>query len=160
MSERTLQEQQALYAELLIKLGVNLQPDQSMRLSCELEHAEFTRMVVAAAYRAGARYVQVDWLDSPVERERLVHSAAEYLDNFPAYEVTRHRQMLDEGWARLSLVGPAHPDALEDADPARMRRVGMARSKKLEFYMQGVGDLGLGAGRDDLGVEALLIFGG
>ncbi len=138
MSERTLQKQQALYAELLIKLGVNLQPGQCLRLSCELEHADFTRAVVAAAYQAGARYVQVDWLDSPVTRDRLLYSEEGYLDTYPEYEVARHRQMLDEGWARLSLVGPAHPDALDAVDPARMRRAGMARSKKLEFYVQGV----------------------
>jgi len=138
MSERILQEQQTLYAELLIKLGVNLQPGQSLRISSELEHAPFTRQVVAAAYQASARYVQVDWIDTPITRARLLNSADEYLDAFPDYEVARHRQMLDEGWARLSLVGPAHPDALEDADPARMRRAIMARSGKLEFYMQGV----------------------
>jgi ATP phosphoribosyltransferase regulatory subunit len=35
----------------------------------ELGHAEFVRLAVAEAYRAGAAYVHVDWQDAPTLRE-------------------------------------------------------------------------------------------
>lgn len=129
-------EQQAPYAELLIRIGVNLQPGQSLRVGGELAHAEFVRLVVAAAYRAGARYVHVDWTDSPLVVNRIRYGKAEDLDFFPQYEVQRHRQMVDEAWPRLSLVGPAFPDIYADVDPAAMRRLSEVRMKQLRFSMQ------------------------
>jgi aminopeptidase len=124
------------YAELLIRIGVNLQPGQSLRVGGELAHADFIRTVTAAAYRAGARYVHVDWTDTPLARNRLLYSQLESLDFVPEYEVQRHRQMVDEHWARLALVGPEFPDLLQDVEPATMRRVSEARVQALRFYMQ------------------------
>ena len=133
-----LEQQQATYAQLLIKIGVNLQPGQSLRVSGELEHRKFIRAVVTEAYKAGARYVQVDWSDTPTTKARLVHSQPDYLAYVPDYIVARHHQMVDEQWARLSLTGDEFPDLLEDVDPVVMRRAGMARAKKLKFYSQAV----------------------
>lgn len=132
----TLNERQIHYAELLIRTGVNLQPGQSLRLGAELAHADFVRIVAAAAYQAGARYVHVDWNDTPLQRARFQYSQPGDLDFFPEYEVQRHRQMVDERWARLALVGPEFPDLLSDVDPGAMRRVSQVRIQKLRFYMQ------------------------
>lgn len=134
----TIQEQQQTYADLLIRVGLNLQPGQSLRVSGELAHCDLVRRVVDAAYRAGARYVHVDWLDDPVVRSRLQQSAPEHLDYYPDYEVARHQQMVDEGWARLSLVGPEFPNLFDDVDPGRLRQVTAARLKRVKFYMQAV----------------------
>ncbi len=132
----TLAKQQQTYAELLVTTGLNLQPGQSLRVGAELAHRDFVRAVAEAAYRMGAPYVHVDWGDTPLVKARLVHSKPDLLTYFPDYEVARHRQMVDEGWARLALVGPEFPDLLNDVDPAAMRAVAMTRSQKLKFYMQ------------------------
>jgi aminopeptidase len=124
------------YAQLLIRIGVNLQPGQSLRIGGELAHADFIRRVAAQAYRAGARYVHVDWNDAPLARARLLHSTPDALDFLPAYEVARHQQMVDERWPRLALVGPEFPDLLNDVDPAAIRRTSDARMKALRFYLQ------------------------
>ncbi len=43
----------------------------------ELEHAELVRLVTAHAYQAGARYVHVDWTDTPTTKPQrlLLHEA-------------------------------------------------------------------------------------
>ena len=130
------EEELRRYAEVLVKLGVNLQPGQSLRIGAELEHAPFVRIVTEEAYRQGAPYVQVDWADTPLARARMQYSSAENLSYFPEYEVAKARQMVDEGWARLALVGNEFPDLLKDVDPAAMRTVAVTRSQKLKFYMQ------------------------
>lgn len=129
----TLQER---YAELLIRTGLNLQPGQSLRMGAELAHAGFVRQVVATAYQAGARYVHVDWVDTPLTRARLLYSEPDALDYVPEYEIARHRQMVDESWPRLALVGPEFPDLLSDVDPGAMRRAQEARVRALRFYIQ------------------------
>lgn len=57
---------QSQYAQLIIKAGVNLQPEQGLSVRAELEHAPFVRRLVAAAYQAGAKYVYVQWDDDPI----------------------------------------------------------------------------------------------
>lgn len=132
----TLESQLERYADLLINSGVNLQAGQSLRIGAELEHAEFVRLVTAAAYRAGARYVHVDWSDTPTVKQRLLYSEADYLDFLPQYEIVRHEQMVDESWARLALTGDAYPDIYDDVDPTHIRRVAQVRAQKLKFYTQ------------------------
>ena len=45
------------YAKLIIRTGVNLQKGQLAILNAPIENAEFARMVLEEAYRAGARDV-------------------------------------------------------------------------------------------------------
>jgi len=130
------QSQIERYAELLIRTGLNLQPGQSLRIGAELEHAPFVRIATAAAYKAGARYVHIDWDDAPSKKQRLLHSEPQYLEFFPAFEVARHQEMVDDTWARLALVGDAHPDLYDDVDPAAMMTVAKVRSQKIKFYSQ------------------------
>jgi aminopeptidase len=125
-----------MYAELLIRRGVNLQPGQSLRIGAELEHADLVRRVTSAAYRAGARYGHVDWADTPTTKQRLLHSQAEYLEFIPGYEITRHQEMVNDTWARLALTGDAYPDLYDDVDPSRLRKIGQVRAQKLRFYSQ------------------------
>ena len=51
------------YAELVVKVGVNVQPGQVLIVNAPIETVELTRHIVAKAYDAGAKYVQVDWED-------------------------------------------------------------------------------------------------
>ena len=134
--EQALSEAHRLYAEALVQFGLNLQPGQSLRIGAELEHASFVRLVVEEAYRHGAKLVSVDWNDTPLARARMKYSKAEYLDYFPEFEIGKHRQMIDERWARLAIVGNQFPDLLNDVDPSVMRTVALTRSQKLKFYMQ------------------------
>ena len=133
---KSLKEQQEEYANIIVQIGLNLQAGQSLRLSAELAHAELTRLVVDAAYRAGARYVHVEWGDDPTTRSRLVHGQPDDVEYVPDYEEARFQQMADEQWCRLALVGSEFPNLFDDADPVLMRKYKMARSKSVKPYMQ------------------------
>lgn len=129
-----LDHQLSAYADLLVQCGVNLQPGQALRIGAELEHVDFVRLVTAAAYRAGALYVHIDWTDTPTAKQRLLYSQPDYLDFLPAFEVARHQEMVDDTWARIALTGDAYPDIFDDVDPLRIRRISLARAQKLKFY--------------------------
>ena len=123
------------YATLLIHTGVNLQPGQSLLISAELAHAEFVRMAVQAAYKAGARYVHVQWNDAPTAHALLEFGDVDAVE-FPAYEVTRHRQMVDEGWARLAITGDEFPNLYDDIDPSAIRTWSIKRRRAIKFYQE------------------------
>ena len=56
-------------------------------------------------------------MTAPTLRALLKNADVERVE-LPTYEVTRHCQMVDERWARLALVGPDFPFALDDVDLA------------------------------------------
>lgn len=51
------------YANLAVRIGVNLQRDQKLFISSPVEAAEFTRLLAKKTYEAGARDVYVQWND-------------------------------------------------------------------------------------------------
>ena len=128
-------DQMTRYAELLLRTGLNLQPRQGLLIRGELAHAELVRLLVAEAYRLGASNVHVDWVDSLTTRATLQNADLEAW-TLPAYEVARHRQMTDERWARLALVGPEFPFAFDDVDPQQTRTWSVKRSRAIKFYTE------------------------
>ncbi len=81
MNDQLLAQQRA-YADLIIRVGVNLQPDQAVAIRAELGHREFVRLLTAVAYDAGASHVEVLWLDPLVNKIR--YQPAGQQDSFPA----------------------------------------------------------------------------
>lgn len=59
------------YAELAVKVGVNIQPNQQLYIAASLEAAPLVRLIVKKAYETGAKQVFVDWNDDEVSRLRF-----------------------------------------------------------------------------------------
>ena len=117
MNDHLLAQQRA-YADLIIHSGINLQPGQSIHVRAELGHREFVRILAAAAYDAGARHVEVLWIDPLVNKVRFQHVQPEYLGFLPEFEVARaNRDRYLVAYDRLNrtielAVGRADPDRL------------------------------------------------
>lgn len=107
------------FADLVVEVGSNVQPGQDVELIADIGTEEAVRAVAAAAYRRGARFVDVLWFDVLVKRERLLHAALDTLDYVPPEFASRMRRLGDERGARIWIQGNPHPRALADIDPAR-----------------------------------------
>jgi aminopeptidase len=55
------------YAELVVRVGANVQPDQEVIIGGLVEHAPVARAIARQAYLAGARRVTVDYQDLHVQ---------------------------------------------------------------------------------------------
>ncbi|NGQ94126.1 aminopeptidase [Brevibacillus sp. SYP-B805] len=106
------------YAQLALKVGVNLQAGQTLVIRAPITTAEFVRTAVKAAYEAGARQVYVDWEDDQVRRLRVLHAPQESLAQFPAWKAEMLEQYAREGAAFLTVVS-RNADLLKGADPQR-----------------------------------------
>ena len=109
-------------AEVAVRVGANVQPGQVVSISSELGKEELTRLLAAAAYRAGARYVDVTYFDVHVKRARLLHAPEETLDYVPPWLGQRLLSLGELRGARLSLAGPVAPGVLDDVDQRRAGR--------------------------------------
>src|SRR5439155_19274088 len=61
-------------AELAVAVGANVQPDQIVAVGAYLGQEDMARAVAAAAYRRGARFVDVTYFDPYVKRARIAHA--------------------------------------------------------------------------------------
>ena len=59
------------YAELAVRVGANVAPGQLVDVSGYLAHAPLIRAITRAAYKAGARYVDVRYIDQHVRRSMI-----------------------------------------------------------------------------------------
>jgi aminopeptidase len=130
-----LEQLQRAYAELVVRLGVNLQPDQCVLISAEIIARDFVVLLSDACYGAGAKYVHIQWSEPKTARSRMRNIADEHVEYLPEYEVQRFEQYVRERWARIAVTGEEFPDILEDVDPQRMRRAVAGRSQKIKAYV-------------------------
>ena len=125
------------YAELAVKVGVNLQQGQHVVVQGLVEHAPFMREVVRAAYEAGARWVGVDYGDNHARKAMIEKADEEVLSWTPPYLLDRYRFLMDNKAAVINIAGDPEPDLMAGLDP---QRVGKARMLDLaELHFKSVG---------------------
>jgi aminopeptidase len=116
------------YAELIVQIGANVQPGQTVEVIARIEHAHVARAVARAAYRAGAAFVDVGYSDQHVRRAMIEHAADDVLSWTPPWLLERAKHFGDANAAIVALVGDAEPELLSDLPG---ERVGKARMKEL-----------------------------
>lgn len=122
------QELMRRYAELAVKVGVNIEKGQDVFVLGLVEHAPFIREIVNAAYDAGARYVGVEYGDQHVRRAMIENVDEELLSWTPPYVLQRAQWSIDNRAAEIVITGDPEPDLMADLDP---QRVGRARMLEL-----------------------------
>lgn len=118
---RSFAENVQKYAELVVKLGVNIQPGQDLVISVDTGLEEVVHTIIRAAYEAGARNVYVDWRDPHVDLLRFLHAPDEAFEAsaYPAWKAKDHGEHAERGAAFLNIFAP-NPDIFSQADPARV----------------------------------------
>lgn len=107
------------YAELVIKVGVNVQPGQNLMIFAPIETVKFTRLLAAKAYAAGAKYVHVDWEDEQLARIRYKNATDESLSYYPQWLADMMERFGDEGGAVLRIKVP-DPELLRGIPSAKV----------------------------------------
>ena len=107
------------YADLLVGFGANVQEGQVVAIGAEPGKEEVARALAEAAYRRGAKFVDVSYFDLYVKHARLKHAATETLDFVPSWYGERILALGDQRCARIALSGPVAPGLMDDIDPAR-----------------------------------------
>jgi aminopeptidase len=121
-----IDERLEAYADLAVRVGANVQEGQTVFLNTQVEHAPLARALTRAAYRAGARYVDVRYRDDHVRHAMIELGPDEALTHSPEWMKQMIRAM--EGGAQLWTTGDPEPELMNDLDG---ERVGRARQKEL-----------------------------
>ena len=118
-----IDERLEAYADLAVRVGANVQEGQTVFLTTQVEHAPLARALTRAAYRAGARYVDVRYRDDHVRHAMIGLGPDEALTHSPEWMKQLYRAM--EGGAQLWTTGDPEPELMNDLDGERVGRARM-----------------------------------
>jgi aminopeptidase len=110
------------YADISIKVGLNLQPGQRLILhhlrygGVPIQTAPLVRVLAANAYQAGASLVDVLWRDDDIKLIRFDHAPKDSFQEYPSWQAEGILEVIENGGAMLT-VNANDPDLLEGQDP-------------------------------------------
>ncbi len=121
------------YADLLVRVGINIQKDQTLVVNSPIECAEFTRVVTKKAYEAGAREVFVRWNDELTEKMKYELASDDIFDEFPQWATDMFNFYADTD-ATFLTISASDPELMKDIEPKRISRQNKVRNKALNYY--------------------------
>jgi aminopeptidase len=108
------------YAELVVRVGANVQPDQEVFLFAAVEHHDLARALTRQAYRAGASYVHVLYSDMHARKAMIELGPDAALTYSPGWLKEFARSMT--GNAMIATTGDPEPDLMAGVDGERIGR--------------------------------------
>jgi len=131
------------YAEVILKIGLRLQPGQRLLIGwpasglygVPLELAPLVRKITVQAYDMGAKLVDVLWNDDQMRLIRFQHAAPETLEEFPEWRSYAAIEAAKAADAVLR-ISAQDPGLLVDQDPDLISRFNAANARHIAPFSQ------------------------
>jgi aminopeptidase len=131
-----------IYAELAVKVALNLQPGQRLMIfgplangGASLEAAPLAREIAAAAYRAGSPLVETLYGDEAQQSIRFKHAPRESFGTFSAWLPQALSDHVRAGHAVLS-ISANDPDLLQGQSPELVSTLLQATSREMRTFRE------------------------
>lgn len=121
------------YAELIARLGVNVQPGQAVIIRSEPEQMEFLEMLTEQCYLAGASKVTVEWRCQALQKLDIKYQSDEVLGRVEPWEEQRLKEKSEKLPANIYLDSD-DPDGLAGIDQDKWAKAQQARYKVTKPY--------------------------
>lgn len=134
------------YADVLVKVGLNIKAGQRIMVSASITGdpvvRQLTHYAVAAAYQAGARFVKVRWLDSELTKIRLENAPDDSFTEIDEWAYNAREDITREGGGYLVIYGE-DPDLLAGQDQEKMKTMQRAVGERFRSISR-LSDQGFG----------------
>ncbi|MFB5265551.1 aminopeptidase [Paenibacillus enshidis] len=121
------------YAELAVRIGVNVQQGQTLVVHAPISAAEFVRLIVKEAYTAGSSLVKVNWSDETVTRLQYEMAPDETFEIPPKWYAAEMTELVENGGAVLHVLAE-DPDLLAGIPSGRIQASQRVRATALAKY--------------------------
>ncbi|MFF2483391.1 aminopeptidase [Paenibacillus sp. NPDC058071] len=121
------------YAELIVRVGANVQEGQEVFINGSVEIAGLVRLVAAKSYEAGASNVHVDWSDETLTRLKYEKGAEELFSKYPEWEKAKRDDFVARRAVFISIVSSS-PDLLKGIDSKRISSFQKASGQALQNF--------------------------
>ncbi|MEW6086510.1 MAG: aminopeptidase [Chloroflexota bacterium] len=131
MTEQEFDQLLSKYADVVVRIGLNLRKGQRLLLRGILDDAPLMRKVAESAYKAGAVYVEPIYTDERITRIRFEHADPESLTEVPDWMVKRYEEYYERMDAELA-ISSSDPELLSGIDPDLIAKNRKASAQKFE----------------------------
>jgi len=121
------------YAEVILKIGLNLQKDQILFVRAPIETKELVEVITDLAFDLGAFDVYIKWNDEITNKIRLKKASEKALQEVPSWEVSALKDLLDKKAAFLTILG-GDPDIYKDVPPQKIGVAVKARNIAMKEF--------------------------
>ena len=125
------------YADLIIKVGVNLQKGQGLEIACPVEKNQVAEELTKAAYEFGAKIVRVRWSNENIDRLNYLNADVEDLKDIPKWFVDSKNDLVERGFCYVA-VSADDPSAFKDVPAQKIGEVARVRAKALKKFSDSV----------------------
>ena len=126
----------ARYAAAVVRDCLGTRPGDLVAVHGEPAHRPLAAAIVDAAYRAGARYVDLLYVDGAAKRSRIAHADVETLGYMPPWHAARMRHLLAQDASIVSITGESEPGLMGALDPAKAARERTGRLPGQPVYIR------------------------
>lgn len=128
MNHPTFQQELGRYADVIVQVGLNLQPGQRLVIRADVQCAPLVRAVSRAAYKVGSPFVDVLWFDEQLALIRSQNAPSGSFHELAAWIPAVISEHLRADGALLSIRGDT-PGLLGGEDPEAVSTMMRAAAK-------------------------------
>ncbi len=125
------------YADLVLKIGVNLQKGQGLEIACPVSEREVAEEFAKAAYEAGAKIVRVRWNDEEIDRLGYNHAELSALTDIPKWFVDGKNDLVKNNFCYIA-ISAENPKAFAEVDHEKLSKAAAARAFALKKFSSAI----------------------
>lgn len=123
------------YAILAVKMGVNLQSNDTLVINSPIDCSEFARAIAESAYNVGAKNVIVHYNDQKLQKITLNNSSIESLSDVPNWLAESYNSYAKDGASFIS-ISSSDPDAFKGVPVEKIAATQKAKQLALKEYYE------------------------
>lgn len=128
----TLQKQKQ-FAELAVRIGVNMQKGQEVVIDSDVACQDFARLIAEQAYAHGAKLVTMLWSDEKISRLSYDYASTETLCDVPQYIIQRNKYFIEHNCCLIKIAA-GNPNIFKGVAQDKLGKVSAARSTALKEF--------------------------
>lgn len=122
------QKQLENFAELAVRVGANMQPNQEVVIRCDVQCKDFAHLIAEKAYQFGAKRVHMQWRDEVLGRISMLNASKEVLCEVPDYLIAQNKYYIEHKVCLIS-ISAGDPNILKGCDPDKLAASNLATLK-------------------------------
>lgn len=125
------------YAKLVVTVGVNVQKDQEVSIVASTNQVKFAEKLVEESYKAGAKYVNVEWANDNITKMKYKYQEQEVLNEIRGSKIAELEEMVDRLPCKIHVVD-ADPDFLNGIDTKKIANMRQSQYPTLKKYREAI----------------------
>ena len=130
---RSFEENKRIYAELILKFGLNIQKGQNLIIKAPIEVYDFVKILTEIAYKLWVKHILYRWWSDELDCIRYENAPEDSFDEYPQWIADWYAEEVKNWAATLSLY-MTDSKLFEKINENRLKRLEKVSEKAFQEY--------------------------